>query len=196
MKRMLSGIKPTGQLTLGNYIGALRNFVNYQDDYEMIVFIANLHCITEYQDPADLRKNLTDAVAVQSCQQLLVWVVRDKFNGRLLYALGQRLCHLLEVVGCIDVARLYLHGVGIHRTEHQDIVDESEQHVAVVMDDTNHLALVVGRLDGLQQVRETNDGIQRGTARSVSRFNCSCFSIIPDMFRTSPKHSFTSPFSS
>ena len=64
MKRMLSGIKPTGQLTLGNYIGALRNFVNYQDDYEMIVFIANLHCITEYQDPEDLRKNLTDAVAL------------------------------------------------------------------------------------------------------------------------------------
>ena len=64
MKRMLSGIKPTGQLTLGNYIGALRNFVKYQDDYEMIVFIANLHCITEYQDPSDLRKNLTDAVAL------------------------------------------------------------------------------------------------------------------------------------
>ena len=64
MKRMLSGIKPTGQLTLGNYIGALRNFVKYQDDYEMIVFIANLHCITEYQDPEDLRRNLTDAVAL------------------------------------------------------------------------------------------------------------------------------------
>ena len=61
---MLSGIKPTGQLTLGNYIGALRNFVKYQDDYEMIVFIANLHCITEYQDPKDLRKNLTDAIAL------------------------------------------------------------------------------------------------------------------------------------
>ncbi len=64
MKRMLSGIKPTGQLHLGNYIGALRNFVNYQDEYEMYVFIANLHCITEYQDPKQLRKNLTDAVAL------------------------------------------------------------------------------------------------------------------------------------
>ena len=61
---MLSGIKPTGQLTLGNYIGALRNFVKYQDDYEMYVFIANLHCITEYQDPKDLRKNLLDAIAL------------------------------------------------------------------------------------------------------------------------------------
>lgn len=64
MERMLSGIKPTGQFTLGNYIGALRNFVNYQNDYEMIVFIANLHCITEYQDPKELSKNLTDAVAL------------------------------------------------------------------------------------------------------------------------------------
>lgn len=64
MQRMLSGIKPTGQLTLGNYIGALRNFIKYQDDYEMIVFIANLHCITVYQEPKELRKNLKDAVAL------------------------------------------------------------------------------------------------------------------------------------
>lgn len=64
MKRMLSAIKPTGQLTLGNYIGALRNFVKYQDDYEMYVFVANLHCITVYQDPKQLRKNLKDAVAL------------------------------------------------------------------------------------------------------------------------------------
>ena len=46
MKTMLSGIKPSGQMTLGNYIGALKNFVAYQDEYEMMVFIANLHCIT------------------------------------------------------------------------------------------------------------------------------------------------------
>ncbi len=64
MKRMLSGIKPTGQLTLGNYIGALKNFVAYQDEYEMIAFIANLHTITVYQDPQELKKNLKDAVAL------------------------------------------------------------------------------------------------------------------------------------
>ncbi|MDD6467466.1 MAG: tryptophan--tRNA ligase [Erysipelotrichaceae bacterium] len=64
MKRMLSGIKPSGQLTLGNYIGALRNFVAYQDEYEMFVFIANLHCVTVYQDPKELRKNLKDAIAL------------------------------------------------------------------------------------------------------------------------------------
>ena len=64
MKRMLSGIKPTGEMTLGNYIGALRNFVKYQDDYELYVFIANLHCITVPIEPKELRKNLKDAIAV------------------------------------------------------------------------------------------------------------------------------------
>ena len=64
MKRMLSGIKPTGQLTLGNYIGALHHFVEYQDDYDMIAFIAHLHCITVYQDPKELSTNLRDAVAL------------------------------------------------------------------------------------------------------------------------------------
>ena len=64
MKRMVSGIKPTGELTLGNYIGALRNFVKYQDNYELYVFIANLHCVTVYQDPKELRKNLKDAIAL------------------------------------------------------------------------------------------------------------------------------------
>ncbi len=64
MKKMLSGIKPTGQLTLGNYIGALRNFVKYQDDYELYVFVANLHCVTVPIDPKELRKNLKDAIAL------------------------------------------------------------------------------------------------------------------------------------
>ena len=64
MKRMLSGIKPTGQLHLGNYIGALRHFVESQNEYEMIAFIANLHCITVPQDPKELQKNLKDCVAL------------------------------------------------------------------------------------------------------------------------------------
>ena len=64
MKRMLSGIKPTGQLHLGNYIGALRHFVESQNKYEMFAFIANLHCITVPQDPKELQKNLKDCVAL------------------------------------------------------------------------------------------------------------------------------------
>lgn len=63
MKRMVSGIKPTGELTLGNYLGAIKNFVNFQDDYELFVFIADLHALTTQQDRAKLRKRIRDVAA-------------------------------------------------------------------------------------------------------------------------------------
>ncbi len=62
MNKMISGIKPTGQMHLGNYIGALRPFVEFQDEYDLSVFIANLHCITMPIDPDELKKNLEDAL--------------------------------------------------------------------------------------------------------------------------------------
>lgn len=61
---MLSGIKPTGRLTLGNYIGAIRNFVEYQNDYELYVFIANLHAITVAQEKKELKQNTKDLIAL------------------------------------------------------------------------------------------------------------------------------------
>lgn len=64
MKRCLSGIKPTGKLTLGNYIGAIRQFVALQDEYEMFIFIANLHAITVAQDAKELKQNTKDLVAL------------------------------------------------------------------------------------------------------------------------------------
>ena len=62
-KRALSAIKPTGNLTLGNYIGALREFAKFQDDYETFIFIADLHALTLPIDPAFLRSNTKDIVA-------------------------------------------------------------------------------------------------------------------------------------
>ncbi len=64
MKRMLSGIKPTGRLTLGNYIGAIRQFIQYQDEYELFIFIANMHAITIPCDPKELRQNSKDLIAL------------------------------------------------------------------------------------------------------------------------------------
>lgn len=63
MERMLSGIKPTGRLHLGNYIGAISQFVKYQDEYEMYIFIANQHAITVPTDPKALRQNTKDLIA-------------------------------------------------------------------------------------------------------------------------------------
>lgn len=64
MKRMLSGIKPTGQLTLGNYIGAIKQFINYQDEYELYIFIADLHALTLPIEAKELRKNTKDLISV------------------------------------------------------------------------------------------------------------------------------------
>lgn len=63
-KRMLSGIKPTGRLTLGNYIGAIKQFIKYQDEYDLYVFIADLHALTLPIDPKELRQNAKDLIAI------------------------------------------------------------------------------------------------------------------------------------
>ena len=63
-KRMLSGIKPTGKLTLGNYIGAIKQFITYQEEYEMFVFIADLHALTLPIDAKELRQNTKDLIAI------------------------------------------------------------------------------------------------------------------------------------
>ena len=63
-KRMLSGIKPTGRLTLGNYIGAIKQFISYQDEYEMYIFIADLHALTLPIDAKELRQNTKDLISI------------------------------------------------------------------------------------------------------------------------------------
>lgn len=62
MKRVLSGIQPSGQLTLGNYIGALQNFVKLQHTHECYFMIVDLHAITVPQEPELLREQ-TEAVS-------------------------------------------------------------------------------------------------------------------------------------
>jgi len=62
MKRVLSGIQPSGQLTLGNYIGAMQNFVKLQETEDCFFMVVDLHAITVPQEPAALREQ-TEAVA-------------------------------------------------------------------------------------------------------------------------------------
>lgn len=64
MKRMISGIKPTGRLTLGNYIGAIKPFVRLQSEYDLFAFVADLHSLTTEKDAAELRQNAESIAAV------------------------------------------------------------------------------------------------------------------------------------
>src|SRR5690554_7151701 len=63
MKRIFSGVQPTGNLHLGNYLGAIRNFVGLQDDYECIYCVVDLHAITAWQEPEALRAQTREVTA-------------------------------------------------------------------------------------------------------------------------------------
>lgn len=67
MKRILSGIQPTGSLNIGTYLGSVKNFVKLQDemsDYEFFIFIADLHAITVHKDKQVLRKMIKELAAL------------------------------------------------------------------------------------------------------------------------------------
>ena len=61
--RIFSGIQPTGNLHLGNYLGAIRNWVSLQHEFESIYCVVDLHAITVHQNPADLRKSTREVAA-------------------------------------------------------------------------------------------------------------------------------------
>lgn len=63
MPRILSGVQPTGNLHLGNYLGAIRNWVPMQDSHECLFMLADLHAITVPQDPAALRGSVRETAA-------------------------------------------------------------------------------------------------------------------------------------
>lgn len=62
--RVLSGIQPTGSLHIGNYLGALKNWVRMQHDYECVFCIVDLHAITVFQEPAELRQKIEQTAAI------------------------------------------------------------------------------------------------------------------------------------
>ena len=67
MKRILSGIKPTGSLNIGTYLGSVKNFVKLQHqmpDYEFFIFIADLHAITIHKDKKELRAKIIELAAL------------------------------------------------------------------------------------------------------------------------------------
>lgn len=63
-KTMLTGVRPSGSLTLGNYLGAIKNFVDRQEDYESYIFLADLHAITSYIEPNKLKESVKNSIAM------------------------------------------------------------------------------------------------------------------------------------
>lgn len=64
MKRILTGLKPSGELTLGSLIGAINQMVKYQNDYDSYLFVPDLHAITVNQDPKELKQRIKKNIAL------------------------------------------------------------------------------------------------------------------------------------
>lgn len=64
MKRILTGLQPSGELTLGSYIGGIKQSIKYQDEYESFIFVPDMHTITVPQDPKELKERIKKNVAL------------------------------------------------------------------------------------------------------------------------------------
>lgn len=63
-KTMITGVQPSGNFTLGNYLGAIKNFVKLQKEYNSFIFIADLHGLTSYQKPEEIKNRILDLAAL------------------------------------------------------------------------------------------------------------------------------------
>jgi tryptophanyl-tRNA synthetase len=63
-KRIISGIKPSGDLHIGNYLGAIRQWIGMQEEFDVTLFVADLHAITVPQDPEDLRRRTIEIAKI------------------------------------------------------------------------------------------------------------------------------------
>ena len=70
-KRILSGVQPSGNLHLGNYLGALRNWVRLQGQYECVFCLVDMHAITLWQDPAALRAHTREVAAAMLAASIM-----------------------------------------------------------------------------------------------------------------------------
>ena len=64
MKRLLTGLQPTGVITLGNYIGAIKQMVEYQGEYESFIFVADLHSLTVLNDENNIKESTRSLIAL------------------------------------------------------------------------------------------------------------------------------------
>lgn len=64
MKTMITGVRPTGSITLANYIGGIRKFIEQQNEYNSLIFIADIHGLTTYINPSEIRNNILDITAL------------------------------------------------------------------------------------------------------------------------------------
>ena len=102
MERVLSGARSTGNLHLGNYFGAVKNFVKMQYEYDCYFFVANLHALTTHPDPKILQQNVRTTLAEYiACgldpEQAVIYIQSDVPEISELYTLLNMLAYKGEL---------------------------------------------------------------------------------------------------
>ena len=156
-KRVVSGIQPTGNLHLGNYLGAIRRWVRMQDEVECLFFLADLHAVTVYNDPAELRANVNAmAAALIACgidpdRSLLFNHARVPAHAELAWLLSctarmgwlNRMTQFKEKsgknregvsVGLFAYPVLQAADVLLYRATHVPVGEDQKQHVELMRD--------------------------------------------------------------
>jgi tryptophanyl-tRNA synthetase len=155
--RVVSGIQPTGNLHLGNYLGAIVRWVRMQDEAECLFFLADLHAITVYNDPAELRANVRSmAAALIACgidpeRSLLFNQARVPAHAEMAWILNgtarigwlNRMTQFKEKsgknregssVGLYAYPVLQAADVLLYQATHVPVGDDQKQHVELIRD--------------------------------------------------------------
>jgi tryptophanyl-tRNA synthetase len=157
MMRVVSGIQPTGNLHLGNYLGAIERWVRMQDEAECLFFLADLHAITVYVDPAELAANVREmAAALIACgidesKSVLFNHARVPAHPELAWILNctarigwlNRMTQFKEKagktregasVGLFDYPVLQAADVLLYQASHVPVGEDQKQHVELIRD--------------------------------------------------------------
>ncbi len=149
-KRVFSGIQPTGNVHIGNYVGAGRNYVALQEEYETVYCVVDLHAMTVPYDPADLRRGRIEtakmllAMGVDPHRSLLYYQSQVPQHSELAWILGtitglgqlQRMTQFKEKsdrsgqnLGLLAYPVLMAADILIHRVHAVPVGEDQTQHL-------------------------------------------------------------------
>ncbi|MDE4016575.1 tryptophan--tRNA ligase [Glaesserella parasuis] len=174
---VFSGVQPSGELSLGNYLGALRNWVKMQDEYECLFCIVDLHAITVRQDPEALRKATLDTLAIYlACgidpvkstifiqshvpeHSQLAWILNcyTYFGemGRMTQFKDKSARHEDNVnVGLFTYPVLMAADILLYQANQVPVGDDQKQHLEITRDIANRFNALYGKKDAEGNVLE------------------------------------------
>ncbi|AUI66537.1 MULTISPECIES: tryptophan--tRNA ligase [Glaesserella] len=174
---VFSGVQPSGELSLGNYLGALRNWVKMQDEYECLFCIVDLHAITVRQDPEALRKATLDTLAIYlACgidpekstifiqshvpeHSQLAWILNcyTYFGemGRMTQFKDKSARHEDNVnVGLFTYPVLMAADILLYQANQVPVGDDQKQHLEITRDIANRFNALYGKKDAEGNVIE------------------------------------------